>query len=336
MNYAAIKKFDIANGPGVRVSLFVSGCRHKCKNCFNSEAWDFEYGNRFTEDTLTELLDALSLDYIEGFSLLGGEPFEPENQECVLKILKTIKEKLPQKTVWCYTGFLYDNQLLKGKVGNLDTVKGILSNIDVLVDGKFVEELKSLDLLFRGSSNQRIIDVKKSLEENSVVWLDGIWQRRMGSGDIYEQEKIMKVNFKKLNENAVMPTYGSEYAAGADLYACTGGETVTFLSGETRLIKTGLAMEIPEGYAGLIYARSGIANKRGLAPSNKVGVIDSDYRGEIMVSLHNHSNETQSIADGERIAQLVITPFLKVEYTETDELSDTVRGEGGFGSTGKK
>ncbi len=186
MNYAAIKKFDIANGPGVRVSLFVSGCRHKCKNCFNSEAWDFEYGNRFTEDTLTELLDALSLDYIEGFSLLGGEPFEPENQECVLKILKTIKEKLPQKTVWCYTGFLYDNQLLKGKVGNLDTVKGILSNIDVLVDGKFVEELKSLDLLFRGSSNQRIIDVKKSLEENSVVWLDGIWQRRMGSGDIYE------------------------------------------------------------------------------------------------------------------------------------------------------
>ncbi len=146
----------------------------------------------------------------------------------------------------------------------------------------------------------------------------------------------MKVNFKKLNENAVVPTYGSEYAAGADLYACTGGETVTFLSGETKLIKTGLAMEIPEGYAGLIYARSGIANKRGLAPSNKVGVIDSDYRGEIMVSLHNHSNETQSIADGERIAQLVITPFLKVEYTETDELSDTVRGEGGFGSTGKK
>ncbi len=186
MNYAAIKKFDIANGPGVRVSLFVSGCRHKCKNCFNSEAWDFDYGNSFTENTLAELLDALKLDYIEGFSLLGGEPFEPENQECVLKILKTIKEKLPQKTVWCYTGFLYDSQLLVGKVGNSNTVKEIFNYIDVLVDGKFVEELKSLDLLFRGSSNQRIIDVKKSLAENNVVWLDGVWQRRMGSGDIYE------------------------------------------------------------------------------------------------------------------------------------------------------
>ena len=148
--------------------------------------------------------------------------------------------------------------------------------------------------------------------------------------------KTMRVNFKKLNENAVMPTYGSEFAAGADLYACTNGETVVFKSGETKLIKTGLAMEIPEGYAGLIYARSGIANKRGLAPSNKVGVVDSDYRGEIMVSLHNHSNETQSIADGERIAQLVITPFLAVEYTEADKLSDTVRGSGGFGSTGNK
>ncbi len=146
----------------------------------------------------------------------------------------------------------------------------------------------------------------------------------------------MKVNFKKLNDKAIVPTYGSEYAAGADLYACTEGETVSFEPGETKLIKTGIAMEIPEGYAGLIYARSGIANKRGLAPSNKVGVVDSDYRGEIMVSLHNHSLQTQSIADGERIAQMVIAPFLKVEYTEVEELSDTVRGAGGFGSTGKK
>lgn len=145
----------------------------------------------------------------------------------------------------------------------------------------------------------------------------------------------MKVNFKKLNENAIMPTYGSQFAAGADLYACTNGETVTFGPGETKLIKTGIAMEIPEGYAGLIYARSGIANKRGLAPSNKVGVVDSDYRGEIMVSLHNHSSAEQSITDGERIAQMVIAPFLKVEYTEVEELTETVRGEGGFGSTGK-
>ena len=114
MNYAVIKKFDIANGPGVRVSLFVSGCRHKCKNCFNSEAWDFSYGKPFTNDTLDEILTALSPNHIEGFSLLGGEPFEPENQEGVLEILKAIKEKMPEKTVWCYTGFLYDTQLLEG------------------------------------------------------------------------------------------------------------------------------------------------------------------------------------------------------------------------------
>ena len=145
----------------------------------------------------------------------------------------------------------------------------------------------------------------------------------------------MKVNFRKLDKNAHAPTYGSEFAAGADIYALTNGETVSIAAGETVMIHTGFAVEIPEGYAGLIYARSGIATKRGLAPANKVGVIDSDYRGEIMVSLHNHSGDTQEITDGERIAQLVIAPFLKVEYTETDELSDTVRGEGGFGSTGK-
>ncbi len=146
---------------------------------------------------------------------------------------------------------------------------------------------------------------------------------------------MVKVNFIKLNENAVKPTYGSQFAAGADLYACEGKE-VTIEAGETKLVHTGLALEIPEGYAGLIYARSGIASKRGLAPANKVGVIDSDYRGEIMVALHNHSTETQTIANKERIAQLVIAPFLSVEFNETDELSDTVRGEGGFGSTGKK
>ena len=146
----------------------------------------------------------------------------------------------------------------------------------------------------------------------------------------------MKVNFKKLSENAHAPTYGSEYAAGADIYALTDGETVKIAPGETKMIHTGISMEIPEGYAGLVYARSGIATKRGLAPANKVGVVDSDYRGEFMVSLHNHSDKEQEIADGERIAQLVITPFLKAEFTECGELSDTVRGAGGFGSTGKK
>ncbi|MBQ8649346.1 MAG: dUTP diphosphatase [Clostridia bacterium] len=147
---------------------------------------------------------------------------------------------------------------------------------------------------------------------------------------------MVKVKFKKLSENATVPSYGSAFAAGADLYACTSGETVTFAPGETKMIHTGISLEIPEGYAGLVYARSGIATKRGLAPANKVGVIDSDYRGEIMVSLHNHSCEVQEIADKERIAQLVIAPFLAVDFVEADELSDTDRGAGGFGSTGTK
>ena len=144
---------------------------------------------------------------------------------------------------------------------------------------------------------------------------------------------MIKVRIKKLNERAVLPTYGSEFAAGADLYA-TEEETVE--PGATRIIHTGLAVEIPEGYAGLVYARSGLAMKRGLAPANKVGVIDADYRGEIMVALHNHGQEAQIVEAGERIAQLVVTPFLRVEYEEAEELSDTRRGMGGFGSTGKK
>ena len=144
----------------------------------------------------------------------------------------------------------------------------------------------------------------------------------------------MNLKIKKLSDKAVIPTYGSEYAAGADLYSCEG--ELTFEPGETKLVHTGLAMEIPVGYVGLIYARSGIATKRGLAPANKVGVIDSDYRGEIMVALHNHSNESQTIAAGERIAQIVITPFLTVNYIESETLDETDRGVGGFGSTGTK
>ncbi len=145
----------------------------------------------------------------------------------------------------------------------------------------------------------------------------------------------MEVRIKKLSENAVIPTYGSEFSAGADLYACLE-EAVIIQPGETYLVKTGLAMEIPEGYAGLIYARSGLASKKGLAPANKVGVVDADYRGEIMVALHNHSNVAATVEPGERIAQMVIAPFLKAEYNLVEELSDTVRGTGGFGSTGTK
>ena len=145
----------------------------------------------------------------------------------------------------------------------------------------------------------------------------------------------MKINIKKLNENAVTPTYGSAYAAGADLYACIENDEI-IKPGETKLIKTGLAIELPVGYAAFIYARSGLASKRGLAPANKVGVVDCDYRGEIMVALHNHSTIEQSVSPKERIAQMVIAPYITAEFNETDTLSDTARGDGGFGSTGTK
>ncbi len=144
----------------------------------------------------------------------------------------------------------------------------------------------------------------------------------------------MTIRVKKLHESAILPSYGSSFAAGADLYALLD-EEMTFSPGETKLVRTGLSMEIPEGYAGFIYARSGIATKRGLAPANKVGVVDSDYRGEVMVALHNHSGEVQTILGGERIAQMVIAPFLAAAFIESDTLEETERGEGGFGSTGQ-
>ena len=146
---------------------------------------------------------------------------------------------------------------------------------------------------------------------------------------------MAKVNIKKLDEKATVPTYGSEFSAGADLYALAD-EPITIAPHETVLVHTGVAMEIPAGYVGLVFARSGLATKRALAPANKVGVIDSDYRGEIMVALHNHGSEEKTIENGERIAQLVLVPYLTAEFDEVDELSDTVRGEGGFGSTGRK
>ncbi|MDE7301289.1 MAG: dUTP diphosphatase [Clostridia bacterium] len=145
----------------------------------------------------------------------------------------------------------------------------------------------------------------------------------------------MKVNIKKLNDKAIVPTYGSEFAAGADLYACLD-EEVTVAPHTTVLIPTGIAMELPLGYAGLIYARSGLATKKGLAPANKVGVVDCDYRGEVKVALHNHGETAQTVAAGERIAQMVIAPYLAAQFVVADELSDTVRGAGGFGSTGTK
>ncbi len=183
MNVATIKKNDIANGPGVRVSLFVSGCRHRCKNCFNREAWDFSYGLPYTNETQTEILDALDHSYVAGLSLLGGEPFEPENQTALTELVSVFKTRFPDKTVWCYSGFTFE-ELLDGAAGA--SARQLLSGIDVLVDGRFVEELKDPSLKFRGSSNQRIIDVPLSLANRCVVLLEGVWKRTMGSGNIEE------------------------------------------------------------------------------------------------------------------------------------------------------
>lgn len=168
MYYVAIKPHDVANGPGVRVSLFVSGCTHHCKNCFNKVAWDFHYGTPFTEEVMDELIALLKRPFIDGLSLLGGEPFELENQKGLLPFMRRVKEECPDKSVWAYSGYLFDKQLLK-QAETEEVTKELLTYIDVLVDGKFVEELKSPKLNFRGSSNQRIIKVPESLKANKVI-----------------------------------------------------------------------------------------------------------------------------------------------------------------------
>lgn len=169
MNYADIKKIDVANGEGVRVSVFVSGCNHHCKGCFNECAWDFNYGNKFTEKQENEVLKDLDHDYISGLSLLGGEPLEPVNQEGLLPLVKKVKEKFPDKKIWCYTGFDFEKDVVGKMAKQNETTKELLQYLDVIVDGKFEEEKKDLKLRFRGSSNQRILDVQKSLKENKLV-----------------------------------------------------------------------------------------------------------------------------------------------------------------------
>lgn len=161
MNYANIKEYDIADGPGVRVSLFVSGCRHHCKGCFNEETWDFQFGNPYTKEVEDKIIELLGSSYIQGFTLLGGEPFEPENQVELVKLLKRIRETYPQKDIWCYTGFLWDVDLVEDGRAHTEVTDEMLSYIDVLVDGPFVEALKDITLVFRGSSNQRVLELNK-------------------------------------------------------------------------------------------------------------------------------------------------------------------------------
>lgn len=173
MNYATIKNCDIANGPGVRVSLFVSGCTHRCRGCFNEVAWDFHYGEPFTQETIDLIISMLQPAYIRGLTLLGGEPFEPQNQEPIVQLLRQVKEKCPNKSIWAFSGYLFDRDILSGRLGDWETTREYLSYLDVLVDGPFVEEKKNLSLRFRGSENQRLIDVPASLAKGEIVlWED--------------------------------------------------------------------------------------------------------------------------------------------------------------------
>ncbi len=173
MNYSAIKPMDVANGPGIRVNLFVSGCTHHCKGCFNPETWDFRAGSPYTEETARSLLDAMAPDYIGGFTFLGGEPMEPANRPMVLELARELKKRYPGKTIWCYTGYLFDEDLLQWVADGDADLGELLSLLDVIVDGEFIEARKNLRLQFRGSDNQRLIDVPASLREKKIVLWEG-------------------------------------------------------------------------------------------------------------------------------------------------------------------
>ena len=178
MNYATIKPRDIANGPGVRVSLFVSGCTHRCPGCFNSEAWDFDYGQPFDQAVIDRILSDLSPSFVKGLTLLGGEPFEPRNQGPIVDLLRQIKAKYPEKSIWAFSGYLFDRDILPGRLGDPEITREYLGYLDVLVDGPFIEAQKNLSLRFRGSANQRLIDVPKSLASGTVV----LWEDWQGDG----------------------------------------------------------------------------------------------------------------------------------------------------------
>lgn len=169
MNYADIKQYDVANGTGVRVSLFVSGCTHRCKECFNKEAWDFSYGKPYTGKQIEQILKYLQPSYVAGLSLLGGEPFEPENQPMVWETVRRVRKVYPKKDIWCFSGYLFDRDILGRMCKESEVARNLIQNIDILVDGEFQAEKKDLKLQFRGSSNQRIICVKESLEQDRIV-----------------------------------------------------------------------------------------------------------------------------------------------------------------------
>ena len=180
MYYGEIKNCDIANGPGVRVSLFVSGCTRGCKDCFNRETWSFTYGQPFTQDTIDRILSWLAPEYITGLTVLGGEPFEPQNQPEVLNLLRQVRKTYPEKSIWCFTGYTLDEHILAKKLGAWEVTEELLTHLDVLVDGPFVAERKNLRLRFRGSENQRLIDMKKTLATGEIVlWED--WQSEGGA-----------------------------------------------------------------------------------------------------------------------------------------------------------
>lgn len=170
MNYGEIKKCDIANGEGIRVTLFVSGCTHHCKGCFQPETWSFSYGKPFDEAAVQEVLRSLAPYYVNGLTLLGGEPFEPDNQRGLLPLLKEVRARFPEKNIWCYTGYTLESDLLSDSRARCECTDEMLSLLDVLVDGEFIEEKKDISLPFRGSANQRIIDVQKTLKTGEVNW----------------------------------------------------------------------------------------------------------------------------------------------------------------------
>ena len=173
MKYANIKYYDVANGPGVRTSLFVSGCTHRCEGCFNEIAWDFDYGREFTEETIAEIVNSVSEDYISGITLLGGEPMEKVNQIELIKLLREFKKIYPRKTVWCYTGYTYDEDFIEGARAYTEVSDEFLNLVDVLVDGKFIISLMDIRLKFRGSSNQRIIDMNQTRKNNEITLWEG-------------------------------------------------------------------------------------------------------------------------------------------------------------------